>query len=119
MSDVHSYELQGTEEILGHWVDRIIGWYSSPVVVSRKLYLTKYQCSKWQPNGYDCRYEHVTSFMLPGMSSCDKDFTHQYRGAVQYDIRKKSHFIVVCIIGKIKDLVLEDNTIFYLNQNIW
>ncbi len=106
------FRIQGAGEILGHWVDRIVGWYRSPVVVTRTLYLTEFNCSMWQPNGYDCKYEDVTSIMLPGMSEHNSEITHIYRKAIHYDIKKKSYFIVVCIIGKIKDAKFNNKFIF-------
>ncbi len=94
---------QGAGEILGHWVDRIVGWYRSPVVVTRTLYLTQLNCSMWQPNGYDCKYQNITSIMLPGMSDHNSKITDIYRQVIFYDIKKKKHFIIVCIVGKFKE----------------
>ncbi len=110
--DNSKFRIQGAGEILGHWIDRIVGWYRSPVVVTRTLYLTEFNCSMWQPNGYDCKYEHVTSIMLPGMSEHNSEITYNHRKAVHYDIMKKSYFIIVCIVGKIKDVNFHNKYIF-------
>ncbi len=94
---------QGASEILAHWVDRIIGSYRTPVVVTRKLYLTQFSCTKWQTNGHDCMPKNITSLLLPGMVKPNKKIPYHYRRAVRYDNTTKSYFVYVCIIATIKD----------------
>ncbi len=105
---INKFINQGAAEILGHWIDRIVGWYRTPVVVIRKLSLTQLNCTKWKSNGYDCEYENITSIMLPGMAKPNQRITKHYRRTVLYDSRTKSYFVYVCIIATIKDSLFHE-----------
>ncbi len=111
---------QGAREVICHWIDRLIGFYRTPTIVKRKIYLSNFTCEKdHQLHEHVCLNIYNKSAYLDGMNASDVQIDPQFSRMFVYDQLKQQFYIDASIVSEVKDIYLVDRQgrTFYPNDS--
>ncbi len=98
--------IQGAKELICHWIDRLAGFYRTPLVVKRNMYVSNFTCDDKHWDGKLCGNADKRPVFLDGMKASDVKFDPQYSKNIMFDQLMHRYYIDTAIIAEVKQLHL-------------
>ena len=103
MSNNVQTNVQGLPELLSHFVDRVLGFHRTPVLVKRKIFVKEYTCNiPMNPNSKERCPAKNTSLLLEGMNDYHAKLTMKCSNYIHFDEQRKVYYIEAIIIAEVK-----------------